>query len=450
MQKNFKVFKRTFAIAAASLLVISTPAHAGEVRLIGTGLPIDAANLASAVSLAPSGTTLRLIGNFNLSTCVACIAITKPVVIQGSNCGIGGLGACVPATAKIIGGVSPFYVSQGISGAPGIFINNLHFTNQLLASALIAKSIGRVEFNDNRVDNMIPMTLASILGPVNTRVGLGGAQFILRLMTADPNLAVQYPALAALGRLPQLLQGDIVFRRNTVDLLTNSPAPLILAEDNGIALGTCANSSVTISNNVVKTYGDSIQVEGCSVPSAPITITNNTVQLISPLKPEGVLYGWGSPAAIKLQSNANRIATVTGNTVTVTGTKTGTAITAGTTSPDAAWAIQNNTFSAQGQLTVIAGGNGGVPPLFLGSSLSYATISNNKFLGSAGYGVGFKDASTFVNTATKNLVQTNDFAGFTATTGYNVFLDHGTTYNTIKSVPLGKVMNLGTGNIIMP
>jgi hypothetical protein len=59
----------------------------------------------------------------------------------------------------------------------------------------------------------------------------------------------------------------------------------------------------------------------------------------------------------------------------VTGHETATAVTAGTTNPDAKWIFQNNQFSTQGQLAAFVGGNAGVPPFFLGSSLSNAVIT---------------------------------------------------------------------------
>lgn len=75
--------------------------------------------------------------------------------------------------------------------------------------------------------------MAPLYSPIlgYTRVGLGGAQFILRVFTADPNLAVQYPTIATLGKLPQLLEGNIAFRRNNVDLITNSPGGNPIIQD---------------------------------------------------------------------------------------------------------------------------------------------------------------------------------------------------------------------------
>jgi len=415
-----------------------------EVRVNGTGLPVvDVANIKAALLDVKTGGTIRLVGRFEMTPCIGCIVITKPVTIQGSNCSLfGGVpDGCVPATAEIVHGLLPFVVAQTHTGTTGIHINNLHFHGQVLGPCIISLSLGLVEFDDNRVDDQTALPI----GPVMTRTGLGSLQ--VQLFTKDPNVAAQYPELVALlgSGGPSLILGDVVYRRNYIDLLTNSPAPFI-AEDNCLTAATCQNSSITMTDNVVMTHGDGIELEGCTNSDGVITITNNRIVLDATRSTEGTLYGWGSPAAIKMLTLANKSATVTGNNVTVTGHETATAVTAGTTSPDAKWFFQNNQFSTQGQLAAFVGGNAGVPPFFLGSSLSNAVITGNKFVGTAGWGVAFKDAPTFVNKATGNQVKNNDFTEFTPTTGYTIFLGAGTSNNVITGPVNGGVDDLGVGN----
>ena len=316
-ENSFLLWAGVCAVAAFALACGSDDNGEGsllsEVRVNGTGDPVvDIANIKAALLDVNTGGTIRLIGRFGMTSCNGCIVIEKPVTIQGSDCSPSG--GCVPATAEIVHGLVPFIVKQTHTGTTGIHINNLHFHGQVLGPCIITRSLGLVEFNDNRVDDQT----AFPIGKIMTRTGLGSLQ--LQLFTKDPNIAEQYPWLVALlgPGGPSLIQGDVVYRRNYVDLLTNSPAPLI-AEDNCLTAATCQNSSITMTDNVVMTHGDGIELEGCTNRDGVITITNNRIVLDATRSTEGTAYGWGSPAAIKMLTLANKSATVTGNAVTVTG-----------------------------------------------------------------------------------------------------------------------------------
>jgi hypothetical protein len=447
---SFKQFQRLLAIVGIAFGLVCAgiaPAQA-EIRVMGLGVPGDASKIQAAVLAAAPGETIRLIGTFDMTNlCVACVVINKPVTIQGSNCGIGGLGTCTNATATIKNGVMPFIIAQTVSGTAGILVKNLYFHHQILGPSGIFRSLGLVEFDDNKVDNQTALPVATTIGLLQVRTGLGSIQ--PQLFTADPNVAAMYPALKALDNIPRLIQGAVVYKRNTVDLITNATKPG-LAEDNGITAATCENSAITMIDNVVKTFGDGIELEGCTNSNAVITITGNKVTLNATRNTEGTMYGWGSPAAIKMQTLAGKSATVSGNIIAVSGYQTATAITAGTTNPLAVWNFQSNSISTQGQLAAFVGGSAGVPPFFLGASLSHGVISGNTFSGSAGYGVAFKDVPTFVNTGTANQIKGNTFTAFTPTTGYTIYLGAGTRNNTIQGPLHGSVYNLGLGNVFLP
>ena len=58
-----------------------------EVRVNGTGDPaVDIANIKAALLDVNAGETIRLIGRFEMTTCIGCIVIEKPVTLQGSDC----------------------------------------------------------------------------------------------------------------------------------------------------------------------------------------------------------------------------------------------------------------------------------------------------------------------------------------------------------------------------
>lgn len=417
---------------------------------------------------------------------------------------------------RIQGGIAPFWVNQQTSGPairrPAIRVQNLWFRRQVGSPIVATRSLDRLEFVNNRVSNIEPIVLATNqfrfgFGSANIRTqdfgrllpgGLGaGAEEEAEApledeepLEEDPpleeyveddeplederlgdpaeelqeapgaatieELEQKYPGIEPLTSSdPFRLEGALVLRGNRIDLLTRSKFPFVFGDDNAVGIAGCQYSSISIEQNYFASRGE-MEIEGCEGSGARYRVAGNTVRMNGSSSTENTIsanFVGGHPAAIKTVGNPGEVSLeVVDNDVTVTGTRAGVAVLAGTSNPDAVTLYARNTIRTDGQRTAFLGGFPGIPGFFPASSLQNAQIRDNTFLGTARTAIGFRDirwllTQNLVNRANRVDIRRNDMTGLTVS-GPALRFDPSTFDNTFAGNPNGPIDDRGTNNTI--
>jgi hypothetical protein len=450
------------ALAAGGLFATALPAAAQDssdrsrtVVAVGTGRPfVDIAVLRRAlIRVGPDG-TLQLVGTFNLTGCVACLLIRDGITVEGADQG------GRPAEATLVGGSFPFIVAvrdRGERGESGdrrdrggsgnLTLQRLHFSGQLGTTVYFFKTVAQTKVLDNTVTNLNPITLLD--GRRSVRGAMLAAQFFPNDAGIRDEIRDRFPAFASVmdrfGREHQL-QGNFTFSRNRFDLIT--PA-MSFGVDTTLGMFGDDFSKLTIENNELASYGETIEIEFGRNPDGVRNIRHNTITMVSIEVFESELFGVGNPAAISLEASQARVVNIVDNDVITSGTENGTGIGGGTANEATRWRITGNRIQTAGQIP-FPGGFHGLDPFFTGSSMVNTLYKDNSVSGTAKYGFWFDTDNNFDPTSHGNTLGPNDFSGFTPTSGTTVFLGPQTFKNTITGPLNGGVIDQGTDNVVVP
>jgi hypothetical protein len=418
-----------------------------KVVVVGTGLPfIDIFVLRHAMkSVEPDG-TVQLVGTFNLKGCVAGVIIRDGITVEGADA------RGRPAEAKLVGGSFPFIIAVrdrgDETGSGNLTLQRLHFTGQLLNAVYFFKTVAETRVLDNAITNLTPVVLAD--GRRGVRAPLVAAQFFPN--EAGPGreeILERFPAFARVAARfggEFHLQGNITFSRNRIDLQTPAVA---FGLENSIAMFGDNFSNITIDNNYLASYGETIELEYGRNPDGVRNIEHNTVIMIAVGDIESERFGVGNPAAISLEASQARAVNIVDNDVTTSGAENGTGIGGGTANEATTWRVTGNRIKTSGQIP-FPGGFHGLDPFFTGSSMINTLYSDNTISGSAKYGFWFDTDNEFDPISHGNTLGPNDFSDFTPTSGITVFLGPQTFENTVTGPLNGEVTDLGTNNVINP
>jgi hypothetical protein len=407
---------------------------------------VDIAVLRHAMrSVRPDG-TVQLVGTFNLRGCVACVVIRDGITVEGVN------RRGRPAKATLVDGSFPFVIAvrdrgRG-TGSGNLTLQRLHFTGQLLNAVFFFKTVAETRVLDNAITNLTPVVLAG--GRRGVRAPLVAAQFWPN--EAGPGrdeILERFPAFARVAARfggEFHLQGNITFSRNLIDLQT--PA-VSFGLENSIAMFGDNFSHVTIDNNYLASYGETIELEYGRNPDGVRNIEHNTVIMIAVGDIESELFGVGNPCAISLEASQARAVNIVDNDVIASGGENGTGIGGGTANEATTWRVIGNRIQTAGQIP-FPGGFHGLDPFFTGSSMINTLYRDNTISGSAKYGFWFDTDNKFDPISHGNTLGPNDFSDFTPTSGITVFLGPQTFKNTVTGPLNGEVTDLGTDNVVIP
>jgi hypothetical protein len=208
-------------------------------------------------------------------------------------------------------------------------------------------------------------------------------------------------------------------------------------------------SNITIDNNYLASYGETIELEYGRNPDGVRNIEHNTVIMIAVGDIESERFGVGNPAAISLEASQARAVNIVDNDVIASGAENGTGIGGGTANEATTWRVIGNRIQTAGQIP-FPGGFHGLDPFFTGSSMINTVYKDNTISGSAKYGFWFDTDNEFDPISHGNTLGPNDFSNFTPTSGTAVFLGPKTFDNTVTGPVNGGVTDLGTNNVIIP
>jgi hypothetical protein len=396
-------------------------------------------------SVGPDG-TVRLVGSFNLTGCVACVLIRDGITVEGVDA------RGRPAKATLVDGTFPFIIAvrdrgRG-TGSGNLTLQRLHFTGQHGTAVYFFKTVAKTRVLDNAVTNLNPITLLD--GRRAVRGAILAAQFWPN--EADPGIRDEifqrFPALAQLmaifGR--QQLQGNMTFSRNYINLLT--PA-MTFGVDTSIGMFGESFSNLTYDHNYFASYGETIENEFNRNPDGVRNVVHNTVIMVSIPVFESELFGVGNPVVISFQAQMGREYNIVDNNVITWGTENGVGVGGGSFTDATSWRIIGNRIQTAGQIP-FPGGEHGLDPFFAGTSMINTVYRDNTITGYAKYGYWFDTDNDYEVNSHGNALGPNDFSYFTPTSGITVFLGPQTFKNTVTGPLNGGVVDLGTDNVIFP